>query len=88
MQLNKVNFENNLFSYSATIYKFLSYHMINRFTFTPKVEDFTYNVMKEFSFVLEDATMEEIRIIYGIAQFIRDMGGLWMGILFMGYFIV
>jgi hypothetical protein len=45
-------------------------------------------VLKEFLFVLEDASMQEIRIIYGIAQYIRDMGGLWMGILFMGFFFV
>lgn len=32
--------------------------------------------------------MEDIRIIYGAGQFIRDMGGLWMGIMFMGYFIM
>ena len=46
MQMNDVFFENNLFSYNAKKYKFLSYSSINEFTYTPKEEDSTFNIMK------------------------------------------
>jgi len=39
MQMNDLEFENSLFSYNAKKYNFLSYHTINKFTYTPKVVD-------------------------------------------------
>jgi hypothetical protein len=56
MQLNTVSFENNLFSNKAKEYAFLDYRTVNRFTYAPSVEDETFNVMREFNFVLEDHT--------------------------------
>jgi hypothetical protein len=77
-----------LFTYKAKFFDYLSYNSVNKFTYTPREVDKTFNVIYEQQFVLEDTAIEQKRIIYGIGQFIRDMGGLWIGLSFMGFFIV
>ena len=38
--------------------------------------------------MLNDNIIEQTRIIYGFGQFLSDMGGQWIGAMFLGAFFV